>query len=847
VPFRFGLTMFVSATLLFLVQPMVGKMILPLLGGTPAVWNTCMVFFQALLLAGYAYAHKVTDGPAPKSQVAIHGAILIASIAVLALAAALSDNHSTVPIVKSIAPQGSDVPFFGVLALLMVAIGIPFFTVTTTAPLLQKWFSETGHPSAKDPYFLYAASNAGSLLSLMAYPIFVEPNLRVVHQAWLWTVGFFALAVMILWCGAAVRNAPKQVRQRQSAADDSNEPAPSLAIRIRWLILAAVPSSLMLAMTTQITTDIISMPLLWIVPLALYLLTFVLVFSTYYTKTIHMGTILITPVAILLLVYLKTANNAPVADRFKTAPSFKLLLLIEFATMFLVTMTCHGELARTRPSAKYLTNFYLTMSFGGMIGGIFNALVAPIVFVFITEYPITLLAACAVLPKLSELMDDGTADAKEKSTWELAFSAIVPVALAFAAGKLLSANYGSIWDACRWVIDKTDIVLSASTAATIVAFGIPALLCYFLVERPKLFAATVGALWLGSFTTVWQIERNKPFEERTYYTRSYFGTLKVETYIPKDESGPGYRRLVHGTTLHGLQILDTLRTSMAAGVSPFGAADPFTAYANQLVADDHYRYPGRDPMTYYHRTGPVGHMFRAFEGKLARGEQKNTDVACIGLGTGSLASYGKPGQKLSFFEIDWTVRNLVEPPTYFTYIDESKKQGVDIEFLMGDARLTLEQAEPNRKWGFMLVDAFSSDSIPAHLLTVESVQLYFDKLEDNGIVALHISNRYLNLEPVVQKIVKKLGYSCRVMHDRVSEYDNSGKTSSTWVAVAKTKEALGPILTDPEWGRLMINESIGLWTDDFTPIKSVLMGDWSFLGMGSGRDVKEVPDTDDKD
>src|SRR5262245_16538409 len=266
----FGVTLFVSATLLFLVQPMVGKMILPLLGGTPAVWNSCMVFFQALLLLGYYYAHKISTQMPPKRQVAFHTGVLAAAAGALAIGALMVENHSPVPVVKSLAPQGSDMPFFGVILLLAIAIGLPFFTISTTAPLLQKWFSETGHPSAKDPYFLYAASNCGSLLALVAYPFVVEPNLRLVEQAWVWAAGFVVMTLLIVACGRAVLSARPQRApdpRAKKAAPVAEAPPPSWTTRVRWLLLAAVPSSLMLAVTTYVTTDMVSMPLLWVIPL----------------------------------------------------------------------------------------------------------------------------------------------------------------------------------------------------------------------------------------------------------------------------------------------------------------------------------------------------------------------------------------------------------------------------------------------------------------------------------------------------------------------------------------------------------------------------------------------------
>ncbi|HKA06924.1 MAG TPA: hypothetical protein VKD71_06670, partial [Gemmataceae bacterium] len=779
-PKLFGVTLFVSATLLFLVQPMVGKMILPLLGGTPAVWNSCMVFFQALLLLGYYYAHKTSTRMPTRRQVAFHTGVLAAAAGALAIGAMLVENHSPVPVVKSLAPQGSDMPFFGVILLLAVAIGLPFFTVSTTAPLLQKWFSETGHPSAKDPYFLYAASNCGSLLALVAYPFVVEPNLRLVEQAWVWAAGFLVMTLLIVACGRAVLSVPAprapepKGKKKQAPTPVVDEQPPSWQTRVRWLFLAAVPSSLMLAVTTDVTTDMVSMPLLWVIPLALYLITFIIVFTQSIAAQVHFYVVIFTPVLILLVVFTKVVEPTGAISSSDAPQSVQTLLyILPFVTFFFVALACHGELARTRPASKYLTTFYLTMSIGGMLGGLFNALIAPMVFKVVTEYPITLLAACYLLPPLSVVTNP--ANPTEQWRWSV-WDFLLPI-IFFAAGRYSSLYYDDIE---AW-FEKSGIGLPEKMAATIVAFGLPILASYFLVDRPFRFVASVGCMWLGVYTTSVIKEQKLPEESRTVYERSFFGTMKIERdrkYIRFEdgtiESSPPFRRLIHGTTVHGMQHRHPDAASQAQALWLLGANGPMDGLALAYIAEPHFEFPGREPLTYYHRSGPVGEMFNEFWAQNQAHPGRNTDVACVGLGTGTLSAYGRPGQKMTFFEIDTKVRRLVaadpEHPSdrvYFHYIDEAKRQGVDVEFIIGDARLSLEQT--NRKWGFMLVDAFSSDSIPAHLLTKEAVRLYFDRLEDDGMLALHISNRYLKLEPVVERIVQELhhelGLEARVMHD----------------------------------------------------------------------------------
>jgi hypothetical protein len=840
VPLLFGVTMFVSATLLFLVQPMVGKMILPLLGGTPSVWNTCMVFFQALLLLGYFYAHITSTKLTPKAQVTTHLTLLLVTIAAIGVGFVL--ENSPIPIIKSLAPQGSELPFFGVIALLAFAIGIPFFTVSTTAPLLQKWFSETGHPSAKDPYFLYAASNIGSLLALLAYPLYVEPGWRLIDQAWIWTGGFVVLAAMIFWCSRHVHTSlpVKKEGEGEKGWGHLNKEAPTFAMRLRWLVLAAVPSSLMLGVTTRVTTDMVSMPLLWVIPLALYLLTFIIVFSKWTPAFVHKGAVLITPVLILLLVYVQGAETVGGVSVHGSPKAIRWFLnSLPFLTVFMITLTCHGELARTRPSPKYLTSFYLTMSLGGMIGGTFNALIAPIAFRFISEYPIALVAACLVMPRLSVVF--GEKD--EKHHLKLA-DILIPI-LFFAAGRFMSSSFDEIYRIVKSLFASLTLNISPYTLTSVIVFGFPALAAYFLIDRPIRFGATVGMLLLGFFMTFIMNDRvdtkkfpsassigrfifnvgEPPSEFRTVHVRSFFGTLKVES----DSKRP-FMKLIHGTTLHGMQLEFPYAHSLAQGLVSLASDSSWTLLANTAVSEPNWvNPPGRTPLTYYHREGPVGDMFRAFNDRLARDPSYNSDVACIGLGTGTLSSYGKRSQKMTFFEIDQTVRDLVEPPTYFSYIDDAKKQGVQMEFLMGDARLTLEQMDPNRKWGFMLVDAFSSDAIPAHLLTKQALELYFSHLEEKGIVALHISNRYLDLEPVVDTIVQELKLVAKIRRDSVdddTEYD-TGRSSSSWIAVARSADALGTLNQDPRWVSLDRDPKVGLWTDDYTPLRSILKGAWA--------------------
>jgi hypothetical protein len=1077
VPLLFALTMFVSATLLFLVQPMVGKMVLPLLGGTPAVWNTCMVFYQGLLLLGYYYAHQSTSRLDTKKQTTLHAVLLLMTFGMLLIAAALTANNSPIPIAKSLSPQGDDYPFFGVIVVLTVAIGLPFFIVSTSAPLLQKWFAATGHPSAKDPYFLYAASNFGSLLALIAYPAVVEPNLLVVHQAWVWAAGFGVLVVLVIACAAAVNRgpmltAPSKNKDKSgsllSKIDEAPDVAPTRWRKLRWIGLGFVPSSLMLGLTTFISTDMISIPLLWIVPLSLYLITFIIVFGKA-PAWVHLSMSLLMPVSVLLIAFVMTSHV-------QVKPLW--LVVLHVANFFIVAMVCHGELAHDRPSTKHLTTFYLLMSVGGMLGGLFNALVAPIVFTFTSEYPITLVIACLLLPSMfvekdkkvgswTNLLDflfplmvfffccqlqayenelaryvhangaymfvavvlftipavfgvlffesspryqislaillgaslliyaalaplAGLVPELGPASYESAFAqAVVPHALRLLPAAILAGVFAWYWRkkgdpkelthylgvGCGTLVVSFAIMLglgdllhskvmhdvsekakiSPLVVLQILVYGVPAMICYFFVERPIRFGAAVAALWLAAFISeeggVSNIFKGR---DNVVYDRSFFGRLNISTetrwklvpaslfpeklkqgdftgyVVLKSEDGdfskstyltpesmleaagegkiaphykievlsaPGqepqtiywarreFTTLLHGTTTHGLQERDRERTDLLRALWALNPGSALNcAAALEAGAGEAMQFPGRDPTSYYHRTGPVGAMFRYFDFRNRQNQQANTSVACIGLGTGSLSSYGHPGQDMTYFEIDTHVRKLIEPGKYFTYLKAATGQGVNIDFSMGDARISLERMD-QKKFGFMLVDAFSSDAIPAHLLTKQAFQLFFQRLEEDGLLAVHISNRYLELEPVVERLARELKLEARVMHglsdvvdsersernlrtDSDPSWYSNYRFASTWIIIAKTKEALGSIAEEAEeteeeirgivaeiekkgkeqfteeyrqnyvkyqrartknqWMMLTRDDEVGLWTDDYSPIIPILKGEWRF-------------------
>ena len=800
-PLLFVVTLFASASLLFMVQPMVGRMILPLLGGSPAVWNACMVFFQALLLAGYLYADRISNRVEPKRQWVVHFGVMMLPVAAMAAAVILGAKGTPIAIVEGLSNETR--PILGVLALLMVAIGVPFFVASTSAPLLQKWFAFTGHPSARDPYFLYAASNAGSLISLLGYPILIEPNLGLKQQAWLFGIAFLGLIGLILLCGRAAANPsgkpppPTKGKSPLSAATPvslmTNEAPPTLNRKLRWLALSFVPSSLMLGVTFYMTTDIASIPLLWVIPLGLYLVTFIIAFGRV-PAWFRMVIGNLAPVMILLLVFLLISG---------VAPGTGIELLLHLLTFFAAALMCHYELACDRPASQFLTNYYLWISLGGVLGGVFNALIAPLVFPLAFEYPITLVLACFLVPTFTDndeasrekpyetnksilsdpfgfVLDRCFPQGYNRQTISRVLDFILPV---FMGGLLYfmvwvsgEVEYSAAmrWMARRFVSDPGNtfqVDSTAGTISTIVKYAVPIMLCFFFVERPVRFALSVAVI-LG-FS-----EYRNQRESLIHSDRSFFGILKVQ------QEGL-QRKLIHGTTLHGTQFF---KNHPADYLQMFGVGSTWDSLVVQSSMEI-FKLP-EQPLTYYHRTGPVGAMFRELESK-PNGAKSH--FAMIGLGTGSVSCYAHPGQNLTFYEIDPTVIKLVEPDKYFTYISDAKKRGANIEFVLGDARLRL-QNQPDRKYSLLLVDAFSSDSIPVHLLTTEAVQLYMDRITDDGFFALHISNKFVRLEPVVAAIAKQLGLTAWVWNDS-DDKQSPGKTMSSWVVLAKDPSKLGKLIT----------------------------------------------------
>jgi len=727
----FSLTLFVSALLLFLVQPMFGKMVLPLLGGSPAVWNTCMVFYQAALLAGYAYAHATPKWLGLKRQALLHLGLLL--LAALALPIGVAQGWT---------PPASSSPIPWLLLVLLVSVGLPFFVVSSTAPLLQKWFSHTGHAAARDPYFLYGASNLGSMVALLSYPFLVETHLRLAAQARFWAMGYVMLMGLIAACAGMLWRAPAiavpAADPGPGAPGGDDEPV-TFGRRVWWVLLAFAPSSLLLGLTTYLSTDITAVPLLWVIPLAIYLLTFVLVFARQPLFSqgfmVQIEPAVVIPVAVLGFLAFK--GSWP-------------LFLIHLMTFFIIAMVCHGELMRYRPAAAHLTEFYLLMALGGVLGGLFNALVAPATFNKVIEYPLMIVVACLLRPYL-------TGASPRSLSRGLDF--LLPLALTLGLGVLARVIllYGS-----------EDLLEPAMYAVTFLA----ALLCYTFRHRPLRFGLGVGAIMLAG---LWFPGQGPVL----YQGRNFFGVLQV-TY---DLAGDCHQ-LVHGNIVHGSQSLDPAR-----------------------------RY---EPLTYYHPTGPLGRVFAAYSEK-----DYNWHIGVVGLGVGSIAGYGKFGQEMTFYEIDPAVAAIAREPRYFTFLQDCLAH---VEVVLGDGRLSLQRAG-NGYFDMIILDAFNSDAIPMHLLTREALALYLAKLREDGILAFNLSNRFLDLRPVVGNLAREAGVDCLVQEDlKLSpEEKKARKTASAWAVVGRPG-ALAALAGDPRWQPAPAPGK-PLWTDDFSDILRVFK--WS--------------------
>ena len=707
----YSAAVFLAAALVFAVQPMVAKMLLPTYGGAPAVWAVSLVFFQVVLLGGYAFAHVSLRLAGVRRQPLAQLVLLLMPLLVL-------------PVATSAKTGSAGSIHFQVLAALTAAAALPFFAVSTASPVLQRWFSATGHRSSADPYFLYAAGNAGSLLGLLAYPTLIEPRFSLEEQASLWAGAYAVFVLLAAVCAWRVLAAAPGVPLRSLAVGA----APTLRTRIRWVAMAAIPSSLMVGATTHMSTDVAAVPLLWVIPLALYLLSFVAAFSQRQLVSQRVLGALVAVSALGVVASLIVALPIPA------------VVVIHNANLFFVALLVHRRLADERPPADRLTEFYLLLSTGGAIGGALTALAAPALLTSTAEYPLAIVLALLLRPGPIRA-------ARSAGLLRRQADLLLPLGLLVAIAVAALAIPRD--DDSTWVLRG---ILLAALAAT-VAFA----------RRPLRFALGVGVLLLLLTAPAPSL----------YTERTFFGVSRVV------QDGDRHL-LMHGTTLHGLQDFR----------------------------------PGHrgEPLGYFTRVGPLGQLFAALHGRVDH-------VGVIGLGSGSIAAYGERGDDFTFYEIDDAVVRIASDPRWFTYLDDSD---ASVRIVLGDGRLRLAAA-PNASYDLIILDAFSSDAIPVHLLTQEALEGYLAKLAPDGVVALHVTNRHLDLVRVAAGIAAATGLEGVTQAHRVTAKQlERGITPSRWVVLARTDAPLAALRRDARWRDLRSVERPVVWTDQSSNVVGVL-------------------------
>jgi spermidine synthase len=737
----FSVTAFLSAALLFLVQPMLGKALLPRAGGSPAVWTTCMLFFQAALLAGYACAHAVARRIPPRAQTWVVGAALAVALAFSWRPRVLVEVEARTPVLALLLTLGA-------------SIGVVFVGVSTLSPTLQRWFASSGHRRSADPYFLSIASNAGSAVGLLAYPLVFERTLASGGQWRAWTVLLGVLILLVVACGAtaARRSAPTPGAEQPADAD-----TPTARTRLHWIALAFAPSSLVLGATQHISTDIAAVPLLWVLPLLLYLVSFMLAFAGGWAgSSVLWGRVLpivLLPLAAALLIRART-------------PAV-LIISLHMVVLLVASTMCHRRLAELRPHPSRLTEFYLLLAAGGVLGGVCNALVAPQVFDRVYEYPIAL--ACAVLLR-PQIVTDWRNGAGRPRTWAVwgALGAIACATVAFAAPR--AAERAGLED---WTLKA-------------VSAGVPCLLLGLLLlggGSTRFSVALLGVLLIST----WEGVEGRVLAR----SRTFFGVHQVV------RSGTGrWHMLMHGTTLHGVQVAPT--------------------------SDDHATLR-ETPTTYYHRSGPIGDVIA-----MLKKEDRFKHAAFIGLGGGTMAAYAEPGSIVKFFEIDPAVIRFAQDERLLTYVADARARGADIDIIEGDGRLSLAREEDGA-FDLVAIDAFSSDAIPVHLMTLEAARMYLSKTNEHGVVAFHVSNRSFHLAPVLVRIAHELGLVVAVRNDALitSHQRMEAKSESDWVVLARRWEDLGDLAKATTWDRpwrLKQPPDGPLWTDDRSDVLNVFTG-----------------------
>jgi hypothetical protein len=757
----FALSIFLASAQLFFVQPMFARRLLPILGGASSVWTTCMLFYQVLLLGGYLYAHVLSSRLPLRTQLMVHLVLLTTPFFVFAAGPPVW------------APPDSNHAVQWLLTYLLAAVGLPFFLLSANSPLVQRWFACCAGAKAKSAYFLYSASNLGSMIALFAYPSILEPRLTLSAQySLLWAMySLFALVMVRVifrtWkegidetsvsaSHTAQLNSqlPEPARSEAipSQSDESATAEPTVTLapnnattskfpnsialqRAKWIFLAFIPSSLLLSVTNYLTSNIAPCPLFWVIPLGLYLLTFVIVFSPW--RLVNLKWLL--QLQAILLVILATVFYWA-----KVEFSFNFMFPLHLVTFFVTALMCHQILADGRPKTERLTEFYLCLSIGGALGGLFNALIAPAIFNALYEYP-------AVLA-LSSLVRTTQEDGGEKRNWRYG-AAVYAVCLALVVGMLV---WSETWTA-GWLSYQSIVIL---IPLAFVALG---------VSRDSLFMSfCVCTMFLIGGST---------FRVDTLFrARNTYGALTVVNLADQTHL------LSHGNTIHGAEKMDAPRP--------------------------------HEPLTYYHFDSPFGHLFSALSPQL-----DNAEIGVVGLGCGTMAAYARPGQKWTFYEINPLIVDVAKNPKLYQYLTDCR---APYDVVLGDGRQSLAKARDGQ-FKLLMFDAFSSDAIPVHLLTREAIRLYLTKLRPDGIMAFHISSRSIDLKPTLRELAKDANLPCLFeLSGQNSDWTADRKLSSVLLVMAKREQDIAPLEKFANFKPPESKPRASLWTDDFSNLLETL-------------------------